>query len=243
MFNEEDYLDEDGFLDDAIIFHDTLNPAIWEIDGEMKPEVRNALMAMAGEFQDFLGLDNLDVRDIVITGSNAAFTYTPHSDIDLHLVVRIPARFDELYLELFDAKKNLYNLTHDQKIKGFDVEFYVEDEREQAVSMGIFSILKNRWIHTPRKVKASIDDASVKAKVSAFQDQIAACLESNDIDLAKKTWENLKAMRKAGLDSGGEFSPENLAFKILRTQGLNKKLFDHIVFLKDKELSLESRTR
>jgi hypothetical protein len=34
--------------------------------------------------------------------------------------------------------------------------------------------------------------------------------------------EKIKDYRQAGLDAHGEFGPENLAFKILRTQGLIK---------------------
>jgi ABC-type proline/glycine betaine transport system substrate-binding protein len=56
-----------------------------------------------------LGLD-LEVTDITISGSNAAYTYTDHSDIDLHLVADLPrADANEVYRELFDAKKYQYN--------------------------------------------------------------------------------------------------------------------------------------
>ena len=47
-------------------------------------------------------------------------------------------------------------------------------------------------------------------------------------------------MRKAGLSQGGEFSPENLAFKMLRTGGDIERLRDHYTDLKDRSLGLES---
>ena len=46
-------------------------------------------------------------------------------------------------------------------------------------------------------------------------------------------------MRKAGLAEAGEFSTENLVFKILRNKGLIDKLADYYNHLIDKGLSLE----
>jgi len=227
------------FLDDAIIFHKELNPALWE-DGDMKPEVREALLEMASEFQEFLGIDNLNLLDITVSGSNAAYTYTPHSDVDLHLVVRIPEDQDQLYTELFDAKKNLYNLMHNQTVKGFDVEFYVQNDKDPVQSIGIYSVLRGEWISVPQKTKASISDLSVLSKVDSFTTRIFNALQSDDLKQSSKVWDDLKSMRKSGLAKEGEFSPENLAFKIIRTRGLQAKLFDHIIELRDKELSLES---
>lgn len=231
-------IDEDSYLDDAIVFHQRLNPAIWA-DGDMKPEVREALLAMAAEFQDFLGLDELDLVDITVSGSNAAYTYTPHSDIDLHLVVKTPKAQEQLYAELFDAKKNLYNLTHDQKIKGFDVEFYVQNVNNPVNSIGIYSVLHGKWESVPKRIRAEIDDLSVLSRVDSFTHRINTVLQGEDLEQTQAMWDDLKNMRKAGLEAGGEFSPENLAFKILRTRGYQQRLFDRILELKDKQLSLE----
>jgi GNAT superfamily N-acetyltransferase len=228
------------YLDDAIVFHNTLNPKLWDRNGAMHSNILQGLRNMAAEFQDFLGLEELDVLDITISGSNAAYTYTPHSDIDLHLVVKVPEDAKTLYKELFDAKKNLYNLVHDQKIKGFDVEFYVQNDSDPVQSMGIFSVMRNRWISVPKKIKATIDDQSVKSKVADFKSRIQEALNSDDYLMAQKAWDDFKNMRRSGLERGGEFSPENLAFKILRTQGYQDSLYDHIKSLKDRELSVES---
>ncbi len=92
-------------LKDAVRFHNKLNPRLWGRDEHLLPEVRDALLAIAADFQEFLGIDDLEVKDITISGSNAAYSYTPHSDIDLHLVVDIPEASDEVYRELFNAKK------------------------------------------------------------------------------------------------------------------------------------------
>jgi hypothetical protein len=55
--------------------------------------------------------------------------------------------------------------------------------------------------------------------------------------------EKIKDYRQAGLDAHGEFGPENLAFKILRTQGLIKKLYDARNAAKDELLSLDERRK
>ena len=45
-------------------------------------------------------------------------------------------------------------------------------------------------------------------------------------------------MRKSGLEKNGEFSTENLTYKILRNEGLLEKPRNKITELKDKGLSL-----
>jgi hypothetical protein len=46
-------------------------------------------------------------------------------------------------------------------------------------------------------------------------------------------------MRKAGLERAGEWSVENLVFKIVRNLGLIDEITDLIRELEDQELSLE----
>ena len=48
-------------------------------------------------------------------------------------------------------------------------------------------------------------------------------------------------MRKAGLERAGEWSTENLVFKILRNLGLIDEITDKIRELEDQELSLEQQ--
>jgi hypothetical protein len=52
---------------------------------------------------------------------------------------------------------------------------------------------------------------------------------------------DLKRLRQTGLASGGEFSVENLAYKLLRSRGQIDKLHKHLQRLKDARLSLENR--
>ena len=76
-------LELDSFkLSDAVKFHNRLNPKLWGRDEQLLPEIREKLLAIADEFREFLGIADLDVQDITVSGSNAAYAYTPNSDID-----------------------------------------------------------------------------------------------------------------------------------------------------------------
>ena len=227
------------YLKDAIQFHPCLNRKIWG-EEKMRPEVREDLLLIMDDFKEFLGVDDLYVVDVTVSGSMAAYTYTPHSDIDLHLVVRTPTNQTDLYAELFDAKKSLYNLTRHIKVRGYDVELYVQNVHDPVKSMGIYSVLTDRWIDYPKRIRAQIDDLSVLSKVDVYTVRMMNAIDGEDLEVAQKVWDDYRSMRKSGLADGGELSPENLAFKILRTRGLSKKLYDRILELKDKKLSLES---
>ena len=63
-------------LDDAVKFHQRLNPVLWARDEHLLPEVRNKLLKIAADFQEFLGVEDLKVKDITVSGSNAAYSYT-----------------------------------------------------------------------------------------------------------------------------------------------------------------------
>jgi len=234
-------LNEFESLDLAVNFHDELNPKLWD-DNRMRPEVRAALMRIAENFKDFLGVDIYDLLDITVSGSNAAYTYTSHSDIDLHLVVMIPEAHETELKELFTAKKYQYNDQHDIKVRGFDVELYVQDAEDPHHSMGIYSVLNDRWIKQPKKVRAQIDDIEVQEKYRSIKHRINRAIVSDDYDSVQQVWNSVKNMRQTGLEQGGEFSPENLAFKILRADGTLEKLKRHMGNLKDAELSIHEAT-
>jgi hypothetical protein len=230
-------------LSDAVKFHTDLNPRLWERD-QMRPEVREALLRIADDFREFLGIDDLAVEDITVSGSNAAYSYTPHSDIDLHLIVDFSKlNPDQVYQELFNAKKYQYNDQHDIKVRGYDVELYVQDSNTPVRSLGEYSIVKDDWTRIPVKRRGNLDEKSTKAKYEKLRDLIELALRSNDLDKIKNITDTIKKYRQAGLDQGGEFGPENLAFKMLRTQGLIKRLWDHRGSLEDARLSLDERRK
>ena len=231
-------------LEDAVKFHDRLNPRLWGSDENLLPEVQERLMAIADDFREFLGITDLEIKDITVSGSNAAYTYTPHSDIDLHLVVDLPkADASDVYRELFDAKKYQYNDQHDFKVGGADVELYVQNANQPHASQGIYSLLNRDWVRVPTKRKPTVDDISVKSKYEDVGHRIDAAIESGDLkrmdDLAAK----IREMRQTGLEQTGEFGPENLAFKVLRGNGTLDRLRDARREAKNRLMSLDERKK
>lgn len=226
-------------LADAVKFHNELNPALFT-DEKMNDDVRSQLLEIAQDFLDELGVSDLEVKDITISGSNAAYTYTDHSDIDLHILVDIDAlRNDEIYRELFTAKKTVYNDSHDIMVRGYDVELYVQDVGMPVQSLGEYSVLKNKWVKHPVKRRANFDEKSAREKFTKLVQLAQLALESNDSRLLDNLLSTIKKYRQAGLDKHGEFGSENLAFKALRSKGIIDKLYKHRAKLHSVDLSLD----
>ena len=223
-------------LADAVKFHQRLNPRLWGKDEHLLPEVRDKLLAIASDFQEFLGVDELNIQDITISGSNAAYSYTPHSDIDLHLVVDIPN--DPVYQELFAAKKYQYNAEHDIKIAGVPVELYVQPADQKHVSQGIYSVKNGDWTQVPQRRRASVDDSCVQHKTADLDARIHSAIRSGDADAVNQLWHKIRTMRQTGLEQNGEFGCENIAFKLLRNSGCLGKLKKAKTAIQDRELSL-----
>mgnify|MGYP003326640812 CR=1 FL=1 len=153
-------------LHDAVHFHEELNPELFQGD-KLIPEVREQLLLIAEDFMIHLGINDVDIEDVTLSGSNAAYSYTKHSDIDLHILVDM-SKFndDPVYREFFDAKKTIYNDTHSITIGGIDVELYVQDTNEPVISLGEYSILRDSWIKLPRKRKEY-------STIRSFPDQVS----------------------------------------------------------------------
>jgi putative chitinase len=223
-------------LADAVKFHRRLNPRLWGRDEHLLPEVRDRLLTIAADFQEFLGVEDLDVQDITISGSNAAYSYTKNSDIDLHLVVKMPD--NPVYQELFTAKKYQYNDEHNIRIGGADVELYVQPADQAHHSLGIYSVKNSDWISVPQRKRAQVDDACVRDKTADLDARIHAAVKSKNIDAMSTLWDKIKTMRRVGLEQHGEFGCENISFKLLRNSGCIKLLKDAMMAAQDRELSL-----
>ena len=230
---------QESIVDAAVQFHKELNPVLWR-NNMLKPLIRLKLMQIAKHFVKFIDIPDIRLVDITISGSNAAYSYTPQSDIDLHLVVDIPEDKEFVYKPLFDAKKNQYNYTHNIKIKGIDVELYVQDSDQEHHSLGIYSVLKDKWVSEPTMNVIRINDTDVKAKVENYLNKIMQAMTSDNVEDAINVQQEISKLRKSGLERNGEFSVENVAFKVLRAKGIIDQLKQHIYKLQDKALSLEN---
>jgi len=209
--------------------HHELNPIIWD-DSSMRPEVRHQLLKIARHFIDYLEVPNLKLKDVTLSGSSAGYNYSEFSDIDLHLVVNSN--------ELFTSEKNQYNSTHDISIKGIPVELYVQPASQTHHSAGIYSVLDNKWISEPVHEEPTVDPKDIKSKARSYAGKINSAIRSGDIEQCEAVLDDLKRLRKAGLEANGEQSVENLAFKLLRARGQIDKLRKYIHKLTSAELSL-----
>ena len=230
-------------------FHEELNPKIWtkmtekRIGGKtnyyLKPEVRDKLNQISDAFIEYLDIPKKAILDIRITGSSANYNYTPHSDLDLHIIVD----YDKVHKDCpivegyLWSMKSAFNKDHDISIYGIPVELYAEDSRVEAISNGVYSLLNNKWLKIPEKIKPTSNDAAVEAKFNELAEAIDKC---DDSEVAKELQDKIYQMRKTGLSQEGEFSTENLAFKKLRDIGALERLKAIKKEKIDKELSLES---
>lgn len=219
-------------------FHDELNPKLWH-NFELKEEVKDKLEEITEAFIEYLDIPAESILDVQITGSSANYNYTEHSDLDLHLIVDYEKVHQECPIVegYLWSMKAAFNKEHDISIYGVPVEVYAEDSRQSAVSNGVYSLLNDEWIKKPEKIEPTTNDAAVLAKYNEIKDIVD---KLNDSEEAQDILDKVYEMRKAGLAEAGEFSTENLAFKMLRNEGyidMLKKIKKEKI---DKQLTLES---
>ena len=232
---------------DSFNIKPTLNPKVWENPDNPKksvmvPKVRKALEHIADKFIEYLG-DDVFVEDVILTGSLSNFNWSEFSDFDLHIVVDMDeyGDDDELYKELFNLKKQVFNDKHNIKIFGYDVELYAQDSEEPHISSGVYSIMNNSWVNIPRKSKLEINRKTLEDKIQNWVEKIDKTIEDGSVKKLETLKDKLKKYRQSGLDGDGELSYENLVFKYLRRSGHIQKLFDSLNKSTDKELSVERK--
>ena len=213
--------------------NDTLEPEVWE-DEKLITEVREALLKIVSDFLIDLPFD-LTPEDITLTGSLANYNWSKYSDIDLHIVLDF-ATVDEnadLVRELFSNLQTNWNTRHDILMKGYEVEIYFQDSKEPHLSTGIYSIQNDDWLVKSKPEAVSIDYANIEKKAEDIVgriDHIKQMMEDEEGDTILDAIDRLKAkirnMRKTGLEGAGQYSVENLAFKVLRRSEELKRLSD-----------------
>ena len=227
----------------SIKMNDILNPLIWD-NSEMKSDVRKSLLKNSKRFIEFSGVENLTYADVILTGSMANYNYNDNSDLDVHIVLDFDqiSENKEFVGDFFKLKKQLWTDKLNIMIKGHDVEMYFQDSKEPHHSSGTYSLIKGDWIRKPLKKIVNIDNANVQLKSASIMNDIDDLRTEMKNESFLKKYEKLKdkikKLRQTGLDRAGEFSTENLAFKILRNSGYLGKLIDMKNDYLTKELSL-----
>ena len=238
-------------MNEAIEKHDTLNPKLFN-GNTLKPEIRKKAEEVVNEFLRILAEDEvrLDVRDVILTGSNASYNYTADSDVDLHILAST-AQFDDpeqLHKKLYNCYRRIFESKFDISFYGIPVEVYVETEDNPVVSNGIYSVMYDKWVKEPTQdyVK-DVDQEEIAKFAKPWIDRANEVIKKVDDNLPDgeeeidKYLEDIYEMRQQGIynTEGSEFSPENLAFKEVRNAGLLDRLKDLKNRVIERRLSLE----
>ncbi len=242
VFEEEIEVDPAGFPDNK-----TLEPSVWS-GNELSPEISERLMEIVEDFTDSLPFP-VTIQDVRLTGSLANYNWSSYSDIDLHLVIDF-SEIDEnkeLVKEMFDALRLRWNELHNIKIKGYDVEIYVEDVGESHSSSGIYSVKNGDWVTHPEQIDHEIDFETATKKAKDIERQFEQALDLYSKEEYEKVIRHIdrikakiRTMRKSGLQRDEmEYSAENIAFKLLR----RNKILDGLTDLKrsayDQSMTLD----
>lgn len=222
-----------------IEYHDILNPKLW-LDNKLIPEVKTKLIEIYQTFINKLKENEIpiDVIDVLLLGSNAAYNYTDNSDIDLHIVTD----FEDLGLNstltqlFYNNEKSKFNDDYDITIKGLPVELYIEDINAGTKSNGIYSLLQDKWIKFPEFNPPKEIDYSFL--LNTYQNKVNKALEGTPEQI-KNIINEIKMLRKLSLMNDGEYSKGNLVFKELRNNGSIDNLYNKLHELTSKKLSLE----
>lgn len=222
---------------------DELNPKLWD-SFELDEDVREKLLQIAQDFYNSTELE-ADVKDIILTGSLANYNWSEkYSDYDLHILINFNDIDDnvELVKKFTDSAKKIWNDNHDIRIKGYEVEVYIQSIDEIHKSSGVFSLLKNKWNVKPEKIEFIPDENEISEKAKSIMMSIDDIEEQVDEDKYSKlkekidkVWKKIKKQRQSGLEDGGEFSIGNLVFKLLRRNGYVSKIMELKRYSYDKQ--------
>lgn len=227
-----------------IEYHDTLNPKLWE-NNSLKSDVKNKLLEIYQTFISKLKENEIpiEVIDVLLLGSNAAYNYTDNSDIDLHIITdfsNLPLN-DTLTQIFYNNEKSKFNDDYDITIKGLPVEVYIEDINAGNMTDGVYSLLQDKWIkfpeHNPPK------EVDYTKLLDVYKNKISTALNSGSSEKIKDMINEIKMLRKVALMDGGIYSKGNLVFKELRNDGSIDNLYNKLHELTSQELSLEKLKR
>jgi hypothetical protein len=240
------------YFEESNYYNDTLHPQFWD-EFEFKEDILKPILKIVDDFvKDDAHISPEMVEDVQLTGSLANYNYSEYSDLDVHILLDFADinKDEEIVKRALDGKRFIWNLRHDIKFNGHEVELYFQDIHEPHVASGLFSLSGNRWIKKPKYEKPEVDHEDVVKKANSFKkeldllaDVLGNISDEKEFSLinrrAKKLKEKIMKMRKEGLAGKGEFSVENLAFKTLRNDQTIARLNELIIKSYDLMFSKE----
>lgn len=246
--NEFDFGDK--FNTNLLKPKDSLYAKFWK-KNRLNPVVARKLVEIAEDVIKSLDLD-IEEEDIIITGSIASYNWHNMSDIDLHIMLDFKRINDDIAIvkKMLDNIRINWNKKHNILIDGKEVELYFQDFTETHEANGIYSLKLNKWIAQPVKSNPELDLETTEKKAEAIAKQIEhlfELFENQDFkeayEYAGKVKDKIARMRKLGLSDQGIYSPENLAFKMLRNAGYLEKLSALKIESYDRMMSISLKTK
>lgn len=229
-------------LNEEFQIHDELNPKLWDEDQKLKEEVKNKIIEIVSEFEDYIDYP-IDIVDIQLVGSNASYNYTDNSDLDVHIIANFEETSNEpeLLKMLYDAKKSSFNKEYDISIHGVEIEMYIQDIQSGITSNGIYSICDDDWIKKPKKI-TSVKTFDLSKEIENWKAKIKDVLDSKDSKKIEEVIDMLYLIRHNSIAVDGEWGKGNQLYKELRNLGLVQALKDAKLEAKSNELTLENLT-
>ena len=240
------YLQESDLDVSGLAPKSKLHPKFWK-NAKIDPKVRRNLLKIAQDVAKEVEIGDF-IEEIILTGSICSFNWHNMSDVDLHLLLDF-SKVDEnagLVKKYLDSKKTIWNKNHDIMIHDHEVEIYFQDINEKHEAAGIYSLTGGVWSLVPQRLESKLDIVTAEKKADSIFNEIGKIQElfteqnyKLAHDLASKLKKKIKNMRSSGLLKGGYHSAENLAFKILRNNGLLEILSTVRTLSYDKMMSVD----
>ena len=224
---------------------DQLFPKFWK-NNNLNPIVARKLMQIADDVIKSLDLD-AEIKDVIVTGSIASYNWHELSDIDLHIMIDFNQIDDNYSLvkRMLDQTRINWNRKHNILINGKEVELYFQHYEEPHEANGIWSLELEKWLAEPVKLDPEIDLITTEKKAEAIAESIEYLYKifkdkkyKEVYEYSAKIKDKIARMRKSGLEDEGIYSPENLAFKMLRNAGYLQKLSSLKIESYDKMMSI-----
>lgn len=228
----------------------SLYKRFWKKRG-LNPVVSRKLLEIAENVIKSLDLD-VEEEDIIITGSIASYNWHELSDIDLHIMLDFKKINEDIAIvkKMLDNIRINWNKKHNILIDGKEVELYFQDHTETHEANGIYSLKLNKWLAEPVRLNPELDLETTEKKAEAIAKQIEhlfELFENKDFkeayEYAGKVKDKIARMRKLGLSDQGIYSPENLAFKMLRNAGYLEKLSALKIEAYDRMMSISLKPK
>lgn len=219
----------------------SLNPLIWDVNKKLHDPIREKLIKTAEAFLKDVEM-GFNLENLYLTGSLCTYEWSAESDWDIHIVVKIKENLeDEVAKDYFEAKSKVFNKDHKIMIKGYPTEVNLKLQEEFHKGKAIYDLVKNKWVVEPVHPKVTLKTPEVLELTHQIEELIDNAVGTKaPLETLKKVGDEIKDMRKKGLEKDGEYSVGNLVFKNLRHSGSIKKLYDYKAKVQDAALSLES---